>query len=703
MPANDEGITQAIRSWCTAFWDLGGIGSEHRPPEPPPYQYKVTGQDAELVCGCTGENIQLNCISYSSCGDEEINFEEYRCCSDGPAGYEHYVCSIDNEKCCGGICRLNEEPCCIDADNDGYDECNAYDIPLTVCDTQCDCDDDTSDDPDLCTGITATDCTNQDYSVCAVCINPDAEEVCDCVDNNCQELCDASPSSLTDTISITTTPDCTKIDENCVYDVDVSMQVERNYKIAHLLPRGEMEYETDGLVRLTSQDAVNAGKCQDCGSLEERNKITGMITEWDDLSIEATVSGSCYNRVEFVILEVAPDGTLSPIIKEDMPFSEPGVYSKVIKQNLNRGKKIKAKVNVIRNSEVVRSGETDYYFVVAGYNYFFVHSSPGPKVDNYRDNYKYYVDLSAINNNIALSGKPIYFIKKCKIGRLLFFPDKEFYRGVLKKSDKCVKKWGFNWDKSKDAVIALSDKLGGGRCFTRRDEDTVFTSSKERCIAHELGHVYGICDEYRWKRKGRKTGYFEQQPCDNGYPWCCLDNPTNPLHQTLTTKQNEIYQDGKTFSEWVTYEWSSLTDSQLEDLRYQSPCAKTTTASTVCHYTDGDDCPILDEDMLTLTHTLLRDDPDNKVCPPEKKVGAEPARCCVEFDYLESEGITNCYEQLYKDAMDPSECVGMPLSDTGEEGDLTSEYRSIMGRKYLDKDKFERQYPFGSKLPLREE
>jgi len=178
IPTDEEGnptVTQIARAYCTLTNEQGKIISETIPPEPPPYRYKIIstdqtyGEEIERICGCYPQvghpDIQLNCISYSLCGNMEYDHYSHQCCDDGPAGYENYVCSKSDEKCCGGICRLNEEPCCIDADNDGYDECSANGISLTVCDTQCDCD----DDPNAC----GADCY------------PGLDELCDGYDNDC--------------------------------------------------------------------------------------------------------------------------------------------------------------------------------------------------------------------------------------------------------------------------------------------------------------------------------------------------------------------------------------------------------------------------------------------------------------------------------------------------------------------------------------
>jgi len=246
MPANDEGITQAIRSWCTAFWDLGGIGSEHRPPEPPPYQYKVTGQDAELVCGCTGSNIQLNCISYSSCGDEEFNFEDYQCCSDGPADVNEgrYPCHKDTEqccqgrcipvdmqccsadtqcstgeKCCGNRCVAEDSPCCQDNDKDGYGNEIACDDPSgdIGCVPNCDdCYDNTATDPDNCP-TNKEDC-DESTATCANCINPDSEEYCSGYDNDCDSYVDETFISCESSCN----PCCDDADICCGEECEIS-------------------------------------------------------------------------------------------------------------------------------------------------------------------------------------------------------------------------------------------------------------------------------------------------------------------------------------------------------------------------------------------------------------------------------------------------------------------------------------------------
>lgn len=71
-------------------------------------------------------------------------------------------------------------PLKLDRDNDGYYACS----PPTQLDGECDCDDDTSDDPAGCPS-SKSKCTTE-TSRCAICIHPGAMEICDApVDNNC--------------------------------------------------------------------------------------------------------------------------------------------------------------------------------------------------------------------------------------------------------------------------------------------------------------------------------------------------------------------------------------------------------------------------------------------------------------------------------------------------------------------------------------
>ena len=62
-----------------------------------------------------------------------------------------------------------------DADHDGFIRSS-------------DCDDNPSNDPAYCVGITIAQCGSPDYSHCAICTNPDAAEMCgDTIDNDCSE------------------------------------------------------------------------------------------------------------------------------------------------------------------------------------------------------------------------------------------------------------------------------------------------------------------------------------------------------------------------------------------------------------------------------------------------------------------------------------------------------------------------------------
>ena len=107
---------------------------------------------------------------------------------------------------------------------------------------------------------------------------------------------------------------------------------------------------------------------------------------------------------------------------------------------------------------------------------------------------------------------------------------------ALEEIRRCAESFGEDINPARDKVIGISDSVG----FTSFIEPyaLVTASFAMGTLAHELGHTYGLCDEYAykidkflprinygWYYQDLELKEFGRSGCLNSYPSCCIDNP----------------------------------------------------------------------------------------------------------------------------------------------------------------------------------
>lgn len=437
----------------------------------------------------------------------------------------------------------------------------------------------------------------------------------------------------------------------------------------------------------------------------------GKITEYDPLICEAVIydadaGDQAEGKIRAVILPRVNGeritGTLSTASCEFNPETKRHICTKKFRPKdiqitgSIRGKKLACEAipyDAYQEGKSVISNE----YTVARFNYYFIQLNP-PEVTNYKEQYDLFTKLSAVDNTLKDTGKPLYLKESRSIKREDFRGyiggatlEQLFYVGatgvILPKIDEFVRNMGLEWNPNQDRIVGMSDIREG---FTGKKEDTVFINSKaQQVLAHELGHTYGLCDEYMW-RTGL-CGYSFQLPCDNDYPSCCIDSPANKLQKRLEEEKNKIFRDGIVFSQWIDANIASLTDEELLELRKDCPCAKI-----------GGEC------VYSVTqpeeYALLREDPFEDYCPPQRKerMGSYFGNCYIKEEIARNYG-NSCYNFSKLGSFELAQCAGMPLKKSDvifieDDTDLFLLYRSIMG--YGNQPVGIYRYPSKAKYPL---
>jgi len=133
--------------------------------------------------------------------------------------------------------------------------------------------------------------------------------------------------------------------------------------------------------------------------------------------------------------------------------------------------------------------------------------------------------LKIIAQNCQITGQ---FDNGCNLG-----PGNN--RDVLADIKNCADSQGIIYDPNKDRIVGLTDDdiqcWDGASCnsgcagYTYIPQTTVILEYGDKTItAHELGHTYGLCDEYlyaAWDQQNSDVG-----GCPNSYPVCCSDHPS---------------------------------------------------------------------------------------------------------------------------------------------------------------------------------
>lgn len=500
------------------------------------------------------------------------------------------------------------------------------------------------------------------------------------------------------------------------------------------------------------------------------NYDDGVITEYDPLICEAIVydadkGDQAEGRVGALVafrIEAADGKYFSWVESMGCKFNENTKRYKCTKrfklgdrklpENTNlsggiRGKKIKCEV-IPRDAYQNGNSRASNEFIIAQFNYYFVHLNP-PEVTNYKEQYKLFTELSAVNDTIEDTGKALYIkqrfplakedfrniVLRTFLGRVQLedLTLRELYYigslGVLfPKLADFMKQTGLEWNIKKDRIIGMSDVLESGlaeiekeyveffnpeewRIETKwRFGDSVFIPSRFKdSLVHELGHTYGLCDEYFYSID--ENGYINQLnlfSCDNVYPSCCTDGPENELRKKLDQEANKGFRDGLTFQGWVVKNFNSLTTEELFGLRGQSPCRHI-----------GGEClyfPMREEGIILESNPKAPEgyvfiqggtsfNNDSLYCPPENKrfdLSQNFAGCFIKKEKIEDYG-KHCYNSVGLIDSAIGNCAGMPLKQSANlfienPTDLTSSYRSIMGYGYQPSGIY--RYPSKAKYPL---
>jgi len=97
----------------------------------------------------------------------------------------------------------------------------------------------------------------------------------------------------------------------------------------------------------------------------------------------------------------------------------------------------------------------------------------------------------------------------------------------------CATAAGMVWNPNLDRIVGLTDDdisiYNGASCsdalgYTYMNTDkTILEYEQSMVTAHELGHDFGLCDEYSYSAWSSQNSYYG---CPNTYPTCCEDHPS---------------------------------------------------------------------------------------------------------------------------------------------------------------------------------
>src|SRR3989344_2422624 len=187
----------------------------------------------------------------------------------------------------------------------------------------------------------------------------------------------------------------------------------------------------------SNSDCLWLEKCQDCGTQEEKDRITGIISEYDDLQVETLVTFDTKDRNEpnpsdyYVSSSIYGGNYVLPLktnlidcvlqYPNTLPLIGHYVYSCPVNIDneiiygvsllLNRGTKIYAKSELFKAGQIVSSSEESNYLVVAKYllHVFPVNFESEEEdswaISDFSANYDYFNEISEINIDISNSAK----------------------------------------------------------------------------------------------------------------------------------------------------------------------------------------------------------------------------------------------------------------------------------------------------------
>ena len=545
-----------------------------------------------IVQATNGQNQQEICDSSPGCTSS--------CTCDSDFGYKSNSAGADCITACGdNIIDLNmpspyEEECDNSSDTNNlycYSSGHMYQCMERSCSRDCQGD---------------QDCIDQ----CAICVEPAGVEFNNGICENGEEKLPCACSK-----------DCNFCKEfESARIKNILLNVPSEYKKDRFLTS---YYEKLGLSALKFQGCIgkdiecsaiseqtacnsNSGclwleKCQDCGTQEEKDRITGIISEYDDLQVETLVTFDTKDRNEpnlydyYVSSSIYGGNYVLPwktnlidcvlLYPNTLPLIGHYVYSCPVNIDneiiygvnllLNRGTKIYAKSELFKTGQIVSSSEESNYLVVAKYLLhvfpinFVSEREDSRAISDFSDSYIYFNQKSEINIDISNSAKfithtlPILTPSPIIAGRLF---------AALSQTSINLLMDMFGWNEIYDRIIVYLPNddahkaCGSPACAMGLSGQGIIMSLYlgGSALAHELGHVYsGLLDEYNithWYQEKKSQNNIPINPVFSAnnvrFPQCCYTDNYYCYKYTVKTETS------KTTSILGSYHVSLSSDSE---------------------------------------------------------------------------------------------------------------------------------------------
>ena len=419
-----------------------------------------------------------------------------------------------------------------------------------------------------------------------------------------------------------------------------------------------------------------------------------------------------------------------------------------------RGSKISCKAEIIEEGEVIEEIESKP-FIVAKFNYIFLKlNKPDLPEDKLEKQINTFLRLSIVNSGVENSAKLTYLTERYSTSedmialRLMNSPSPgggnrystaEISNKIKElDGDGFFNKLNIKRDADYDVVIFTTSIIERNFAYFDRKivhlgipQKTFKEKGVDGILAHELGHTYGLFDEYAWKHfkpqfeaEQRRWARRPSGPLKEGeynpYPLCCLDNPEAPWRETLEKEKNKKITKEELESHLgrklkdlqinrqplTEISFDSLMDLYIEGILKKEDFIKFQDISP-CHKIGGKCVDVrrmsLDE-MVKQGFLVTTDGGGLDICPPSSDGSL---LCFLDKDEMLQHG-NHCWPKDYKiipETIDLRDrCAGMPIPNrvdlNYDRNDLNHEFRSVMGMLKAWGEKV--QYPIEAKYPLRE-
>lgn len=166
---------------------------------------------------------------------------------------------------------------------------------------------------------------------------------------------------------------------------------------------------------------------------------------------------------------------------------------------------------------------------------FFIKNTPLEGCD-----YKAKIEIIPVSRQCHITPNPSYPL--CNV-----YPD-----DIFVKLRDCANRAGYTLVPDVDRIVGITtqniqvydpsmgclDHVAG---YAQLRENAVIVEHMDPSVtAHELGHTYGLCDEYAYSRWTMANSYLQSQglSCPNSYPDCCGDRPCCVDHPPCSSCDN---------------------------------------------------------------------------------------------------------------------------------------------------------------------